>query len=60
MKTILTPQEVCEQFFNGHVSYWTLLEMAKTNKIPSFKVGRKYFFDLDALNEWTRSQQIPA
>ena len=60
MTQILTPSEVSEQFFNGKISYDTVLKRAKSKEIPSFKVGRKYFFNLDVLNEWMRSGQIPA
>lgn len=56
MKTILNPSEVSKQFFNGQVSYWTVLKMAKNNELPYFKVGHKYFFDLDELNGWVKQQ----
>ena len=60
MQKILTPTEVSEQSFNGKISYDTVLKRAKSNEIPCFKVGRKYFFSLDVPSEWARLGQVPA
>lgn len=50
--TLLTAQEVSEQFFGGKISYWSVLKMAKSGSLPCFKRGNRYLFDLDRLTEW--------
>lgn len=60
MNEVLTADEVAEQFFNGKLSYDTVLKMAKSEQIPCKKLGRQYFFSLDVLNAWMHSGQKPA
>lgn len=57
MKKILSAKEVSEQFFNGHVSYWKLLQMAKTGEIPAFRAGNRYLFNIDSLDQWIKVQE---
>jgi len=52
-KRFLTAQEVSDNFFNGSVSYWTVLQWAKSGALPSIRNGKRYIFDLQALEAWT-------
>lgn len=46
----LTAQEVSDLYFNGKVSYDTILRMARAKRIPTTKVGAKYLFSVEALD----------
>ena len=48
---IMTAREVSQQYFNGKMSYWTVLEHAKSGLIPSRRIGGKYFFHRDVLDK---------
>ena len=56
-KRTLTPNEVSELFFNGEVSYWTVLKLAKSGQLPCFKVGSRYFFNWHSLENWRIAQE---
>ncbi|WP_019880178.1 helix-turn-helix domain-containing protein [Succinispira mobilis] len=58
MNKMLSAKEVCQFFFNGHVSYWKLLNMAKSGEIPTIRVGSRYLFNIDSLNEWAKSREL--
>lgn len=49
---ILSGKEASKKYFNNHISYWKLLGLAKTNKIPHFWIGKRIFFRKDSLDEW--------
>lgn len=36
-------------------SYWSLLQLAKENKVPHLKIGRRVFFRKDSLGAWLDS-----
>jgi len=52
MNNILNAAEVSRDFFNGKISYWTVLQMAKTGALPCFRNGKRYLFDRSALDQW--------
>ena len=47
----LTPKQVAEEYFGGAMSYWTVLEHAKHNRLPHRRIGRKYFFKRESLDK---------
>lgn len=55
MTTFLDAKEVSRQFFNGKISYWTILKMAKCGDIPCIRSGRRYLFDLASLEQWKKA-----
>ena len=50
----LKAKEVSERFFDGKISYAKVLQLAKDGKLPGKKIGKIYFFTMDALNEWAQ------
>ena len=48
----MTGKQAAEEYFNGRVSYWKLLELAKSKSIPHFWIGKRIFFRKDSLDEW--------
>ena len=47
---VMTAQEVSKLYFGGKMSYWTVLEQAKTGVLPHRRIGGKYFFHRAALD----------
>ncbi len=41
-----------EMYLGGKLSYWTLLELAKTGELPHIRIGRRVFFRRQAIDEW--------
>jgi len=41
-----------EIYLGGKLSYWTLLELAKTGELPHIRVGRRVFFRREAIDAW--------
>lgn len=41
-----------EIYLGGKLSYWTLLELAKTGELPHIRIGRRIFFRRQAIDEW--------
>ena len=37
MRSVMTAKQAAAEYFGGSVSYWKLLELAKTGKLPHFK-----------------------
>ena len=48
---VMTAHEVSELYFRGRMSYWTVLEQAKTGSLPYRRIGGKYFFHRAALDQ---------
>ena len=54
---IMTTKEVAA-YLRCHPS--TIYKLLRQNRLPAFKVGSDYRFDIDALNVWSRQQTSPA
>ena len=52
MQTVMSAKQASIEFFNGTVSYWKLLALAKAGKIPHFKIGGRVFFRKESLDIW--------
>jgi excisionase family DNA binding protein len=52
---IMTTKEVAG-YLKCHTS--TIYKLLRQNRIPVFKVGSDYRFDIDALETWAREQTI--
>ena len=48
---VMTAREVSELYFGSRMSYWTVLEQAKTGVLPHRRIGGKYFFHRVALDQ---------
>lgn len=46
---IMDCADVNQQFFNGKISYQTLLYQARMGYLPSIKIGRRVFFEYHTL-----------
>ena len=57
MQSVMTAKQASTEYFGGSVSYWKLLELAKTGQLPHFKVGSRVFFRWEALDEWVKQQE---
>ena len=57
MDTMLTAEEVSTTFFSGHISYWSVLSMAKNNELPCIWHGRRPYFFLSSLLRWKAEQE---
>ena len=62
MQTVMTAKQAATEYFNGTISYWKLLELAKSGQIPHVKVGYRIIFRREALDAWMQSleQNPPA
>ena len=60
MHTVLNAKQVAHEYFDGSVSYWKLLAMAKEGKIPHFKIGSRIFFRRESLDEWIAALETSA
>lgn len=49
---LLTARQVCKEFFGGNVSPQRLYAAAREGLIPSVRLGRRIFFDEEALRAW--------
>ena len=57
----MSAKQTAAEFFEGNVSYWKLLSMAKSGQIPHFKVGGRVFFRKESLDAWiTTLEASPA
>ena len=54
---LFTATQVAEVFFSGHVSYWSVLSMARNGELPCIWIGRRPYFFLDSLMEWKEEQE---
>lgn len=54
---VFTAEEVSAKFFGGHVSYWTVLDMAKDATLPCIWLGRRPYFYRDSLENWRKEQE---
>ena len=54
---VLTAEEVSATFFGGHVSYGTVLDMAKDATLPCVWLGRRPYFYRDSLENWRKEQE---
>lgn len=52
MNNVMSARQAANEYFNGTVSYWKLLEMVKARQIPYVKVGGRIFFRRTTLDEW--------
>lgn len=50
--TIMTAEEVSRRFFGEKKSAWAVLTAARKRQIPSFKIGRRVYFDYAAVQKW--------
>ena len=54
---VFTAEEVSAKFFGGHISYWTVLDMAKDATLPCVWLGRRPYFYRDSLENWRKEQE---
>lgn len=54
---VMSARQASTDYFNGQISYWKLLELAKAGQIPHFRIGGKVFFRADALDQWIESME---
>ena len=54
---IMTTKEVAA-YLRCHPS--TIYKLLRQNRLPAFKVGSDYRFDIDALDVWSSQQASPA
>ena len=52
MNRYLSAEEVAKEFFEGKLSYWTILKRARAGILPCIKDGGRYLFLRSALEEW--------
>lgn len=52
MQNVMSPRQAAMEYFNGTVSYWKLLSLAKSGIIPHFKIGGRVFFRKESLDAW--------
>ena len=57
MQSVMTAKPAAAEYFNGAISYWKLLELAKTGQIPHVKVGYRVIFRREALDAWMKAQE---
>lgn len=57
MIATMTAKEASDQYFGGTISYWKLLKMAKTGIIPHIRVGSRFLFRKETLDEWLSTQE---
>ena len=55
LENILTPEELAERF---KLPKSTVEEMARSGKIPAFRVGKHWRFDLDVLKKALDKEEI--
>lgn len=48
----LKAREVAEEFFDGKIGYIKVLKLTKEGVLPAKRIGKIYFYTLDALNDW--------
>ena len=53
----LTAKQVADEYFGGGMSYWTVLEHAKNNRLPHRRIGGKYFFKKESLDKLFDSEK---
>lgn len=51
-KTIFTAKEAVEEYFEGTISYWKLLQDFHAGKIPGKQMGKRILFRKEALDKW--------
>ena len=54
-RTTLTMQEAAEYL---GISYWLLYQQVRQNKIPHSRIGSKYLFRVQALDEYLYHQEL--
>lgn len=60
MNRYMTASEVARTFFEGKLSYWTVLKRARAGILPCIKDGGRYLFLRSALEEWeAKAMQRP-
>jgi len=57
MKEIMTPHEAAEYL---QLNIRTIYHLAKTGKLPGGKVGRRWRFKKDVLDEWLSMKETPS
>ena len=57
-KRFLTAREAANEYFNGTVSYWKILDMAKQNLIPHFPIQGRVLFCPSSLDQWVADIEI--
>lgn len=55
---IMTPKEMSEKFFGGGKSTWAILTAARKGQIPHFRIGRRVYFEADAIKQWAMRQSL--
>ena len=51
----MTAKEVARKFFDGKLSYWTVLKRARAGILPCIRDGGRYLFKQSILEEWETS-----
>ena len=52
MNRYMTAKEVARDFFEGRLSYWTVLKRARAGILPCIRDGGRYLFLRSALEVW--------
>ena len=52
MNRYMTANEVAQEFFEGRLSYWTVLKRARAGILPCIRDGGRYLFLRSALEAW--------
>ena len=52
MNRYMTAKEVAQEFFEGKLSYWTVLKRARAGILPCIRDGGRYLFLRSALEDW--------
>ena len=58
MSAVMTAKQAAHEYFGGTVSYWKLLDLAKSGKIPHVRVGGRVIFRRAVLDEWMRGLEV--
>lgn len=56
-RNILSPAEAMEEIFENSISSFKMYEMLRNGKIPSFKVGSRYFLRRETVEKWMQDQE---
>lgn len=53
---ILTAKQVAEEIFGGNKSEWAVGQAVRKNQIPHFRIGKRVFFELNAIQAWAAAE----
>lgn len=51
----MTAEEVARNFFDGKLSYWTVLKRARAGILPCIRDGGRYLFKRSVLEAWEKA-----